>query len=142
MEKNKPELKLHVKYELSYEIIFVSSFIILFGIAYVFASNLLTFNWFTVIFGLLAIAFIYLKHQSYLQIDNDILAIVYFKFFTKEKVQLITVSEFVFYENSRLVEVRSSDQVLARVYLTKKNKEKLLNYMVNHYSDIPCIYYD
>lgn len=142
MENNKPELKLHVKYELSYEIIFVSSFIILFGIAYVFASNLLTFNWFTVIFGLLAIAFIYLKHQSYLQIDNDILAIVYFKFFTKEKVQLITVSEFVFYENSRLVEVRSSDQVLARVYLTKKNKEKLLNYMVNHYSDIPCIYYD
>lgn len=142
MENNKPELKLHVKYELSYEIIFVSSFIILFGIAYVFASNLLTFNWFTVIFGLLAIAFIYLKHQSYLQIDNDILAIVYFKFFTKEKVQLITVSEFVFYENSRLVEVKSSDQVLARVYLTKKNKEKLLNYMVNHYSDIPCIYYD
>lgn len=140
MNENKTSLKLRIKYELAYEIIIISFFIILFGMAYLFASNLLAFNWFTVIFGLLALIFVYLKYQSYIQIENDELLFVYFKFFTQKTIDMKTVSEFVFYEKSRTVEVKSSNQVIATIYLTDKNKQKLMDYIVNQYPDIPCIF--
>lgn len=140
MNKNNKTLKLRIKYELAYEIIFISSFIILFGLAYLFASNLLAFNWFTVFFGILALVFLYLKYQSYVLIENDVFSIVYLKFITKEKIDMKTVSEFVFYEKSRIVEVKSSNQVIAQIYLTDKNKQKLMDFLVNQYPKLPCIF--
>jgi len=140
MNHDKKPLKLHIRFEFAYEIIYISIFIILVGLGFLFASNLLIFNWFTVFFGVLAIIFIYLKHQSYLTIENDVLTTVYLHFYTKEKIQMITVSEFVFYEDSRLVEVKSSDRVIGKIYLSEKNKRKFLNYIVNHYPEIPCLF--
>jgi hypothetical protein len=140
MNEQKKLLKLRIKYELAYEIIFISSFIILFGLAYLFASNLLAFNWFTVFFGLLAAVFLYLKYQSYLLIENDVLSIVYFKFITKETIDMKTVSEFVFYEKSRIVEVKSSDKIIANLHLTNKNKQKLMTFLVKQYPNIPTIF--
>lgn len=137
--KNK-SIKLPIKFELAYEIIFISSFIILIGTAYLFASNLLAFNWFTVLFGILAIGFLYLKYQSHLLIKNDVLTIIYFKWIPKETIDMKTISEVVFYENSRIVEIKSSDQVLAQMYLTNKNKQKLMDFIVKQYSNLPCFY--
>lgn len=140
MNNDKQPLKLHIRFEFAYEIIYVSLFIILVGLAFLFASNLLTFNWFTVFFGMLAILFIYLKHQSHLIIKEDVLLTVYLQFYTKENIQMQTIDEFIFYEKSRAVEVKSNEQVIATIYLVDKNKQKLLDHIVNQYPDIPCLF--
>ena len=140
MNHDKNPLKLHTRFEFAYELIYISSFVILVGLAFLFASNMLSFNWFTVFFGLLAIIFIYLKYQSYLEIENDILTTVYLYFYKKEKIQMITISKFIFYKNSQLVEVKASDRVIGRIYLSEKNKKKLLNYIVHHYPETPCLF--
>jgi len=128
-----------MRFELAYEIIFYSIIFILVGLAYVFASNLLVFNWYTVLFGALALALLVLKRVSYFKIENGVLSAHYFKFFTKEKIQMITISEFLFYEENSVVEVKSSDKVILRLHLSNKNKEKLLNWLMQFYPNIPCL---
>ena len=77
--KNIKPLKLNIRFELAYEVISYSILVILIGLAYVFASNLLAFNWYTVIFGVLAI-FIYFKKKKLLLIEKDVLSITIFIF--------------------------------------------------------------
>lgn len=138
----KPLIKVRVQYELAYEIIFNSLIIIFVGAAYLFASNLLNFNWYTILFGLTAILLIYFKFESYLQIENDELTITYCKYIKSLQLDLKTISEIVFYSNKRQVEIKSNGNVVKIIYLNRKMKEKLLNYIVNHYPNIPCIYID
>lgn len=138
----KPLIKVRVQYELAYEIIFNSLIIIFVGAAYLFASNLLNFNWYTILFGVTAILLIYFKFESYLQIENDKLTITYCKYIKSLQLDLKTISEIVFYSNKRQVEIKSNGNVVKIIYLNRKMKEKLLNYIVNHYPNIPCIYID
>lgn len=138
----KPLIKVRVQYELAYEIIFNSLIIIFVGAAYLFASNLLNFNWYTILFGLTAILLIYFKFESYLQIENDKLTITYCKYIKSLQLDLKTINEIVFYSNKRQVEIKSNGNVVKIIYLNRKMKEKLLNYIVNHYPNIPCIYID
>lgn len=137
--QNKDSLKLRIHFEFAYEIITISLIVIFVGLSFLFASNLLALNWFSVIFGLLAIGLLYLKLTSSLEIKNDLLTLIYLKGFRKQEIEIITIDEFVFYEDVRLVEVKSNHQVIADIYLTEKNKQKMLNYIVNEYPKIPCI---
>jgi len=139
-EKKQLPLKMYMRFELAYEIIFYSVLFILIGIAYVFASNLLAFNWYTVFFGALALILLALKRLSYVTIENDVLSVYYFKFFNPTNIQMITISECLFYKESSVVEVKSSDKVILRLHLSSKNKEKLINWLVQYYPDIPCLY--
>src|SRR5690625_410778 len=105
-KKNEP-LKLKIGLELAYEIIFYSVLIIFIGLAYIFASNLLTFNWYTVIFGIIAIFLIFLKQNNQVIIENDVLTVYYLKFIQFKRIELKTIDEFIFYEQGRKVEFRS-----------------------------------
>ncbi len=135
--KNKT-LKLHMKIELAYEVILYSLIFICIGIAYVFASNLLTFNWFTVAFALIAIALIVLKHKSYFKIKEDTLSTYYFHFFRKDTIEMRTVDAFLFYASGTRVELMSNDQAILVLYLKEKNKTILMNWLMHHYPEIPC----
>src|SRR5699024_10111441 len=115
---------------------------ILIGLAYVFASNLLAFNWYTVFFGALAIYLFFLKTKSYLLIEKDILSLYYFNFFKKKKIEMKAIDEFIFYESSRKVEIRSNKQTILIIYLKDKNKKKLLDWLVQHYPNIPCLFFN
>lgn len=137
--KNKKTFTLRIQFELAYEIILISFLVIFVGLAFLFASNLLSVNWFSVIFGVAALLLVYLKLSSYLKIENDVLAIIYFKGFKHKEIQMITIDEFIFYERSRLVEVMSNGQVIGQIYITDKNKQILLDYLVNQYPKTPCI---
>jgi len=140
--KNNEPLKLNVRFELAYEVISYSILVILIGLAYVFASNLLAFNWYTVFFGALAIYLFFLKTKSYLLIEKDILSLYYFNFFKKKKIEMKAIDEFIFYESSRKVEIRSNKQTILIIYLKDKNKKKLLDWLVQHYPNIPCLFFN
>lgn len=140
MKNKKTPLKLPIRYELAYEIIFISIIIIISGLAYLFASNLLRFNWYTVLFSIITVVFLYLKYSSSLKIENDVLSIVYFKFFKVKEIDMTTIKEFIFYEKNRAIEIKSNNQLIYTIHVSEKTKKKLLNWMVNYYPDISCIY--
>ncbi|SHE80679.1 hypothetical protein SAMN02745249_01194 [Atopostipes suicloacalis DSM 15692] len=140
--KNKESLKLNVRFELAYEVISYSILVILIGLAYIFASNLLAFNWYTVIFGVLAIYIYILKNKSYLLIEQDVLSLYYYNFFKKKTIDMKTIDEFTFYESSRKVEIRSNNRTILILYLKDKNKKKLLDWLVQHYPSIPCLFFN
>lgn len=139
--KNKKEfIKLPLQFELAYEIIYRSTCFILFGLTFLFASNLLRFNWFSVFFGLLTLILIYLRRSSYLFIEEDQLKLVYFKFFKCEEIQLQDVNECFFYENSPLIEIETKERKRLKIYLKQRNKEKLLSWLVTHYPEVSSLY--
>lgn len=143
MKNNKNEpLKLNICFELAYEIIYYSIFVILIGLAFIFASNLLTFNWYSVIFGLLAILLIILKTKSFLLIEEGTLSIYYLKYLHKAQIEMKTIDEFIFYERERRVEVRSNKKTILVLYLKDKNKKRLLDWLVQHYPNIPCLFFN
>ena len=90
--------ELKIQFELAYEIIIYSILMIFIGIAFVFGSNLLTFNWYSLIFAIFALFIIYLKRNSYLVIEDNKLCIIYMKFMYQIHIDLIDIEEFVFYE--------------------------------------------
>lgn len=141
-KKNKESFKLNVRFELAYEVISYSVLIILIGLAYIFASNLLAFNWYTVIFGVLAIFIYFLKTKSYLLIEKDALSLYYFYFFKKKKIDMKAIDEFIFYASSQKVEIRSNNRTILVLYLKDKNKKKLLDWLVQHYPSIPCLFFN
>lgn len=139
--KNKNEsIILPLRFELAYEIIYKSICFILFGLTFLFASNMLRFNWYSVFFGLLTIILIYLRRSSYLIIEEDQLRLIYFKFFEGKKIQLQEVSECFFYDNSELIEIETMGRVRTKIYLKERNKEKLLNWLLRHYPEVSSIY--
>lgn len=140
MKNKKESIKLPLRLELAYEIIYKSIVFILFGLTFLFASNLLRFNWFSVFFGLLTLVLIYLKRSSYLIIKEDHLELLYFRFFTVEEIKLQDVSECVFYENSSLVEIETNESNHFNIYLNERNKQKMLNWFVTYQPDISSLY--
>src|SRR5699024_1779730 len=82
-----------------------------------------------------------LKRKSYLLIEKDVLSIYYFYFFKKKKIEMKTIDEFVFYKSSRKVEIRSNNQTILIIYLKDKKKRKLLDWLVQHYPNIPCLFF-
>lgn len=142
MENKKSRIQLPIQFDLINEIIFKSIIIILFGIAYLFAFNLLRVNLYTIFFALLLLILIYLKKQSYLKIDKDYLEIHCFKYYQKVKLKIREVTEIVFYNQHSFIEIKTKNGAKVKVYLKNKNKEKLLNWIIKNCPDIRPIYID
>lgn len=140
MEKNKKTFKLPLQFEFAYEIIYISTVIILIGLAYVFASNLLRINVFTILFAILAAILIYFKWSSYILIEKDTLQLVYFKYNKSEIYHMEEINECVFYERKRLVRIKFDNNRFLRFYISEKNKQRFMNWIVNNYPDISCLY--
>lgn len=140
MKNKNSKIKLPLRFELAYEIIYKATCFIFFGLAFLFASNLLRFNGYTAFFGSLTFLLIYLRRSSYLVIQNNQLQLVYFKFFKEETLNLNEVRECVFYENRALIEIKNKNHKRITIYLNKKNKERLLNWMVVHHPEVPSLY--
>ncbi len=140
MKNKKESIQIPIRFELAYEIIYKSICFISFGLTFLFASNLLRFNWYSVFFALLTLVLIYLRQASYLLIEGDQLKLVYFKFFKGKEIDLQDVNECFFYENSSLIEVETKRRKRINIYLKEKNKEKLLNWLVTHHPEISSLY--
>ena len=141
MKKNeKKSIKLSVRFDCINEIIYYSILIILFGSAYLFTSNLLRFNWYSVIFASLTLILIYLKRASYLIVENGQLRVVYCHSYLIVALSMDEVEHFIFYEEKRLVKIKTKSGDSFAVYLTEKNKEYLLNWLIKYYPKILPIY--
>lgn len=140
MKNKKESITLPLRFELAYEIIYKSTCFIFLGLTFLFASNLLRFNWFSVFFGLLTLILIYLRRSSYLIIEDDQLKLIYFKFFKSAKIELEDVKKCFFYEDRPLIEIKTKEHEHLKIYLKEKNKEKLLNWLVTHYPEISSLY--
>ena len=138
-KQEKPILKLHIQHELAYEIISISIIVILFGLAFLFATNLLAFNWFTVIFAILFILAIILKKSCQLIIHDNQLKIRYYKLSKTYEVDMSLITQMTFYQMKRQVSIVNLSGAEVFVYLGMKNKQKLLNYIVKYYPEIDCI---
>lgn len=138
-KQEKPILKLHIQHELAYEIISISIIVILFGLAFLFATNLLAFNWFTVIFAILFILAIILKKSCQLIIHDNQLKIRYYKLSKTYEVDMSLITQMTFYQKKRQVSIVNLSGAEVFVYLGMKNKQKLLNYIVKYYPEIDCI---
>lgn len=139
--KNKKEIiKLPIHFDLVNEIIYKSTLIILFGIAYLFALNLLRFNWYSVLFGFLLLLLIYLKRSSHLKMDNNSLTLFYFKFYQAVKIEVDQIDECIFYSGSSLVEVLTKENNKIRFHLKDKNKKMFLDWLIKYCPSISPIY--
>lgn len=132
--------KLKLKFELAYEVISYSTLTILIGIAFVFGSNLLTFNWYSFIFAIIAIFFLYLKRNSYLVIENHKLSIFYMQCLQKAQVDMKDIEEFNFFEQDKQVKIKTNSKQVITIHLTDRNKQRLLDWLVQYYPTIPCLY--
>lgn len=138
-KQEKPILKLHIQHELAYEIISISIIVILFGLAFLFATNLLAFNWFTVIFAILFILAVILKKSCQLIIHGNQLKISYYKLSKTYEVDMSLITQMTFYQKKRQVSIVNLSGAEVFVYLGMKNKQNLLNYIVQYYPEIDCI---
>lgn len=138
-KQEKPILKLHIQHELAYEIISISIIVILFGLAFLFATNLLAFNWFTVIFAILFILAIILKKSCQLIIHDNQLKIRYYKLSKTYEVDMSLITQMTFYQKKRQISIVNLSGAEVFIYLGMKNKQKLLNYIVKYYPEIDCI---
>ena len=138
-KQEKPILKLHIQHELAYEIISISIIVILFGLAFLFATNLLAFNWFTVIFAILFILAIILKKSCQLIIHDNQLKIRYYKLSNTYEVDMSLITQMTFYQKKRQISIVNLSGAEVFIYLGMKNKQKLLNYIVKYYPEIDCI---
>ena len=139
-KQEKPYLKLHIQQELAYEVISISIIIILFGISFLFATNLLSFNWYTVLFALLFVVSLYLKRSCHLVIADDQLTVTHYKIATPLSIDMDELSEITFHEKKRQVMLQTTNGTVTLIYLNMKNKQKLLNVVVQHYPTIDCIF--
>lgn len=139
-KQEKPYLKLHIQHELAYEVISVSIIIILFGSAFLFATNLLSFNWYTVLFAFLFMGSLYLKKSCHLVIADDLLSVTYYKVSTPLSVGMTQLTEMTFHEKKRQVKLHTTSGAVTLIYLNMKNKQKLLNFIVQYYPTIDCIF--
>ena len=139
-KQEKPYLKLHIQQELAYEVISVSIIIILFGSAFLFATNLLSFNWYTVLFAFLFMGSLYLKKSCHLIIADDQLIVTYYKVSTPLSIDLTQLTELTFHEKQRQVKLQTTSGTVTLIYLNMKNKQKLLNFIVQYYPTIDCIF--
>lgn len=133
-------IKLPVRFDLVNEVIYKSILIILFGLAYLFAFNLLRFNWYSLFLGLIVVGLIYFKSLSYLKIEKNYLEIYYFNYYQKTKIKMNQIDECVFYDQNSLVELKTKENRKITIYLKERNKEKLLNWMIKNYPNISPIY--
>ena len=134
----KKSLKITIQLELAYEIIVYSIILILIGLAYIFASNLLTFNFYTISFGLLSLCLIFLKQKSYLEIKDDIFHVYYLGFIHKDKIEMKPIDAIIFIKNKRKIELQSNNQTISSIYLSDKNKQLFMDWIIKQYPDIPC----
>lgn len=135
---NKKDFKIKIGFELAYELIFYSVIIILIGLAFLFASNTLAFNWYTLIFSLFTLLLLYLKKNSYLSIKKETMDIIIFNSIIKKSILLEEITEIVFYEAKRKIIITLTDKKQIIIYLNKKNKKIFLNKMMEDYSNISC----
>lgn len=135
-------IKLNIRFELAIEIILFCIIFILFGIAFLFASNLLSFNWVSAISILLALYLIYLKASSTIELKESTMTIKYLKYFNKKTIEVETIDKIIFYEGNHLVEIETKMQETIPFYLTHRNKEKLLRFVVQNCPETPCLVYN
>lgn len=138
--QEKPHLKLHLQQELAYEIISISIIVILFGLSFLFATNLLSFNWYSIFFAVLFASGIYVKCSSHLVIENNQLTIRYYKFIKPFNLNMTQIDEMIFHHKKRQVQIKNLSGTVTLIYLNRKNKEKLLNYIVQYYPKIDCLF--
>lgn len=136
----KAPLIIHIQHELAYEIISVSVIIILLGITFLTASNLLRFNWYTVIFFILTMGMIYLKWANQLRIKDDQLLISYYRTSAQINIDMHSIQEIVFYKYKRNVEIKTNSGEVIQVFMRLKNQKKLLNYIFQHYPEVKCMF--
>lgn len=133
-------IKLPVHFDLINEIIYKSILIIIFGLGYLFAMNLLRFNWYTVFFAIILFLLVYFKKCSYLKIEDSFLRVIYFKYYKKVEIRLNQIDQCVFYNQRSMVEIKLKNKEKIVVYLKEKDKEKLLNWTIKNYPSISLIY--
>lgn len=133
-------MKLHLQQELAYEVISASVLVILFGLAYLFATNLLSVNFFSIIFALLFLLGIYLKLSCHIIISEDQLTICYYKYLESMNVDMKQIDELIFHQKERQIEIKDNNGHATPIFMNMKNKEKLLNYLVQYYPEIDCIF--
>lgn len=138
--QEKPHLKLPIQQELAYEVISISIIVIFFGLAFLFATNLLSFNWYSIFFALLFVFGVYVKYSSYLVIKNNQITIRYYKYLKLIYLEISQIDEMTFHQKKRQVQIKDYNGTITLIYLNRKNKEKLLNYIVQYYPKIDCLF--
>lgn len=140
MKNKKKSIKLSVRFDWINEVIYYSILMIVFASAYLFAFNLLRFNWYSLIFILLTIILIYLKRASYLKISNGQLKVVCLHSYLVLDLPMNQINHFIFYKGKSLVEIKTRSKETFELYLNDKNKESLLSWIITHYPQISPIY--
>lgn len=140
MKNKKKSIQLSIRFDWINEIIYYSLLIILFGSAYLFTFNLLRFNWYSLIFALLTAILVYFKWASYLKIDKGQLKVICLHSYLALDLPMKDIDHFIFYKGKRLVEIKTKSHETFEIYLTDKNKESLLAWLIKYYPQISPIY--
>lgn len=133
MKRNKI-FKVILSFEPAYQIIYWSICWLTFFIAVIAALEYTTFNWISVLFGILAVGLICLARSLQLSIENQQFIFAYFR--KKKIISAELITKIIFSNTRGLILLNDKDVEPYRFYLNQKNKQRFLTYVKVHYPEI------
>ena len=133
MKRNKM-FKVILSFEPAYQIIYWSVCWLIFFIAVIAALEYTTFNWISVLFGILAVGLIVLARALQLSIENQQFIFAYFR--KKKIISAESITKIMFSSTRGLILFNNDDVEPYRFYLNQKNKQRFLSYVKVSYPGI------
>lgn len=133
MKRNKM-FKVILSFEPAYQIIYWSVCWLIFFIAVIAALEYTTFNWISVLFGILAVGLIVLARALQLSIENQQFIFAYFR--KKKIISAESITKIMFSSTRGLILFNNDDVEPYRFYLNQKNKQRFLSYVKVSYPEI------
>lgn len=123
-----------LSFEPAYQIIYWSVCWLIFFIAVIAALEYTTFNWISVLFGILAVGLIVLARALQLSIENQQFIFAYFR--KKKIISAESITKIMFSSTRGLILFNNDDVEPYRFYLNQKNKQRFLSYVKVSYPGI------
>ncbi|WHZ31622.1 EbsA family protein [Desemzia incerta] len=133
MKRNKM-FKVILSFEPAYQIIYWSVCWLTFFIAVIAALEYTTFNWISVLFGILTVGLIILARALQLSIENQQFIFAYFR--KKKIISAESITKIMFSSTRGLILFNNDDVEPYRFYLNQKNKQRFLSYVKVSYPGI------
>lgn len=124
----KADKKLRLSLEPAFQIMFISAISICFSLAFIFATTIQQFNWYTLSLVSVGLILTYFKHTTYVKLSDKTILCHYFAGLKIRRIDIFKISEITLYESSRKVYVKMNDEEDQVIYLTQSNQKELVDW--------------
>lgn len=125
----KADKKLRLSLEPAFQIMFISAISICFSLAFIFATTIQQFNWYTLSLVSVGLILTYFKHTTYVKLFDKTILCHYFGGLKKRHLDISKINELTLYETNRKVHFKMNDEEDQVIYLTQSNQKGLVDWL-------------